>query len=247
MIMKTILYLSPHFDDVVFSCPGHLISQRRKGYRTVVATVFSEGDHEERKREDLSALEICKAEHRWLGYLDAPFRNPTYNSFSRIVFGEIDGISLDLSGLIDEVGPDILVAPLGVGTHVDHRLVFEATKNLQFKNTLFYEDRPYSLIQGATELRLQELGYDIDLPDFKDFWRDFKKARYVQRFLDKNEQEAVKQTLRDKWSAQGNDKGVAIIDSPSFHDGAIHCYQSQLNDFVNPEQLPKVERLFKIQ
>jgi len=50
--MKTILYLSPHLDDVVFSCLSHLLTQSTEGNRTIVATIFTEGDHDRRKEEE---------------------------------------------------------------------------------------------------------------------------------------------------------------------------------------------------
>ena len=141
--MKTILYLSPHFDDVVFSCSGHLKTEKEKGNRIVVATIFTEGDHQHRKQEDLKALESYEAEHVWLGELDAPFRNKFYNSFEKIIFGDTEDYQLDVRSLVNKISPDQVIAPLAVGTHIDHRIVFDAAKALTDIEVLFYADSPY--------------------------------------------------------------------------------------------------------
>lgn len=49
-----------------------------------------------------------------------------------------------------------VLAPLGVGRHVDHRVVFEAARRV-FPDARFYEDRPYAYEAGATAQRLAEL------------------------------------------------------------------------------------------
>src|SRR5207253_7421556 len=49
-------------------------------------------------------------------------------------------------------------APLGVGHHVDHQLVFLAARHLGPRyGVLFYEDYPYATKPGAFSARLEEL------------------------------------------------------------------------------------------
>ncbi len=49
-------------------------------------------------------------------------------------------------------------APLGVGRHVDHQLVFSAARHLGPRyGVLFYEDYPYAAKGGALEDRIAEL------------------------------------------------------------------------------------------
>ncbi|HEY0069599.1 MAG TPA: hypothetical protein VGE04_06480, partial [Chloroflexia bacterium] len=49
-------------------------------------------------------------------------------------------------------------APLGVGHHVDHQLVFRAARRLGPRfGVLYYEDYPYAARQGGLDRRLQEL------------------------------------------------------------------------------------------
>ncbi len=101
------IFLSPHFDDVVYSCGGTLGVQVSSGLRPLVITVFGGiptastqlspfaiqqyekwgGDLTKepgemiqvRRREDAVALDYLQADYLWLDYLDAIFRgNPAY-------------------------------------------------------------------------------------------------------------------------------------------------------------------------
>jgi len=228
--MKTVLYLSPHFDDAVFSCSSHIKAQREAGNRAIVATVFTEGDHDERKQEDLAAMQILDAEHLWLGYLDAPYRDDYYNSFERIVFGDDRGFKLNLSLLVKELSPDQIIAPLGVGTHIDHRMVFDAVQRLKFTDTLYYEDKPYALIHGATALRLNQLGFKSELPAFEDFWESYLSAPYVKAYLGE-EKESVRARLRRTTEPNSTRHGAEIIWNTQAVKKAINCYPTQLKTF----------------
>lgn len=111
------IYLSPHFDDVVYSCGGTIGIQANAGQSPLVITVFAGVpsaelklspfaseihkimgfgcDVEElittRRREDASALDCLHADYLWLDYLDAIYRgNPAYYTHSRSVCGKIN-------------------------------------------------------------------------------------------------------------------------------------------------------------
>jgi hypothetical protein len=65
--------------------------------------------------------------------------------------------------------PVQLYAPLGIGRHVDHLLVFEAGSLLLARgfSVLFYEDFPYARHQQEYERRLAELpGWEPQLQRF---------------------------------------------------------------------------------
>jgi LmbE family N-acetylglucosaminyl deacetylase len=210
--MSVILFLSPHLDDAAFSCAGRILSEVRKGNRVIVATVFSHcGDdkenvvlYERRRDEDCRAGKILGAEMIWLGSLDAPFRSAYYNSFQRIVFGRhrrdqgsVAEVAQVIGGLSRQLTPARIYCPLGVGTHIDHRLVHEAARlNRLDGQVVFYEDRPYALVEHAVRLRLLEIGAEIgtrrhvkDLRGgdsasiWREFWASFLVAPYVQRYL----------------------------------------------------------------
>lgn len=95
------LFLSPHFDDVAFSCAGALADHLREGDRTLVVTVFGGAPSSElpilplqrellkkesvcaadlhtlwrlRVAEDVAAMAVLKSAHRHLAFADAAFR-----------------------------------------------------------------------------------------------------------------------------------------------------------------------------
>lgn len=110
------IFLSPHLDDVVYSCGGTLGVQVYAGLRPLVITVFAgipaanltlspfaqelhrrwgadptkePGDiTEKRRQEDAAALEYLQADYLWLDYTDAIYRGkPTYYNTNRELIG----------------------------------------------------------------------------------------------------------------------------------------------------------------
>ena len=190
--MNTLLFVSPHLDDAVFSCAVKIRRACSLGHRVVVATVFSEGrDHAARRVEDAQAAAVLGAEARCLGFVDALDRDAFYQGFETLLFGLAAGdhgladrVARALETLIGELGPVAVHAPLAVGTHADHRLCFEAVRRMQPPvSVTFYEDRPYSLAAGAVELRLRELGYDAGPLDPAAVLRAFRRLPHVRAYL----------------------------------------------------------------
>ena len=110
------IFLSPHFDDVVYSCGGTLGVQVSVGLRPLVITVFGGIPQETnvspyaldnhrrmgfsqdvnavistRRREDAAAMELLGVDYLWLDYPDAIYRgNPaSYTSDSQLMGGEV--------------------------------------------------------------------------------------------------------------------------------------------------------------
>ncbi len=110
------IFLSPHFDDVVYSCGGTLGVQVSCGLRPLVITVFGgipspdlqlspfalqvhrqmEADVstkagnlvEKRRKEDAAALEYLQVDYLWLDYLDAIYRGtPAYYTTNETLIG----------------------------------------------------------------------------------------------------------------------------------------------------------------
>lgn len=105
---KTALFISPHLDDVIFSCGGALAKMRGEGWRTILCTVFTksvaapkgfalqcqtdknlaaEVDYMKlRRAEDCRAAKILKvSEVLHLNFAEAPHRN--YNSAPELFAG----------------------------------------------------------------------------------------------------------------------------------------------------------------
>jgi LmbE family N-acetylglucosaminyl deacetylase len=72
------LFVSPHLDDVVLSCPGHVLDERAAGARVLIATLFTDGADRDayalRRDEDRRAAALLGVDCLHLGLLDAPSR-----------------------------------------------------------------------------------------------------------------------------------------------------------------------------
>ena len=175
--MPRALFLSPHLDDVVFSCGGLAASLADDGWETVLVTVFTRSvvpaagfalacqldkglspdtDYMAlRRAEDQAAARLLSfGTVRWLDMLEAPHRG--YNSPPEL-FGDIpasDSVRVELTSqflaLAAEFQPDLILAPQGLGGHVDHQqVVAAACRSFPADRTAFYRDTPYAIRQPA--------------------------------------------------------------------------------------------------
>lgn len=166
----TTLIVSPHLDDAVLSLPGFIHTRTRAGERVVVLTVFSEGDrrHADRRAEDHAALAQLGAHAVHLGLQDAPERRRIACNFHELVLRPLNDDDPDAAAvrrvLVDHIlglAPTLTVLPLGVGEHIDHRIVHAAHTELAGP-LAFYADQPYAGIHHATAARLLRLGATVD-------------------------------------------------------------------------------------
>ena len=170
------LYLSPHFDDAVFSCGGRIWRQAQPGGRVKVVTVFggvpgvesrlspyAQQLHarwgrpeavQQRRSEDVEALALLEAEPIHWSYPDCIYRTTPEGDFpyasEEALWGEVHRSD---AGMIDELAHRIralplassgrLYAPLGIGSHVDHRIVRRAAE-VSGRPLIHYEDFPYA-------------------------------------------------------------------------------------------------------
>ncbi len=127
-----------------------------------------------RRAEDADAARTLGAPVRWLGLPDAIYRGDRYKSDPEL-FGALMGEELELAAhLAEEIrqlpewreGTRVFV-PLGVGSHVDHQLVFEAGRHLASlgAQVYAYEDCPYAIHTPAgVATRLTALGDAVGEP-----------------------------------------------------------------------------------
>ncbi|MCG8350219.1 MAG: PIG-L family deacetylase [Chloroflexales bacterium] len=120
-----------------------------------------------RRQEDIEALECLGSDGHWMGFLDAIYRRPDVYRNDQALFGMIatdDALVDELAAMLLEVAqrwPDaVIYAPLGVGEHVDHQIVYTAARTLIHRHGsfAFYEDFPYVCRSGALEQRMMNLG-----------------------------------------------------------------------------------------
>ena len=171
---RTALFVSPHLDDVAFSCGGILALLAREGWKTVLATVFTrsvpdpagfalacqtdkglpaDADYMAlRREEDCEAARLLGAARTaWLDLPEAPHRG--YGSAPELFAGAMEGDEAwrDVAGLLEDLlrdlEPELLFAPQALGNHADHLQVVRAVRELEAHRgteTFWYRDAPYA-------------------------------------------------------------------------------------------------------
>ena len=175
--MPTALFLSPHLDDVAFSCGGTLAKLAAAGWRCVLATAFTrsvpnptgfalkcqtdkglspEVDYlAVRRAEDADFGRVVgAAEVLWLDFPEAPHRG--YDSPAELLAGVKPGddIADALAGRVHDLWrqsrPELVFAPQGLGNHADHlQLIAAVTRTLLADAVTWYRDTPYALRESA--------------------------------------------------------------------------------------------------
>ena len=145
------IFLSPHFDDAVYSCGARIYTLTQQGHEVIIFTLMAGepdfpipdtpvlrdnhtrwqvGDNPiiARKQEDTQASTILGATTRYLDLADCIYRvddgealYPSEDSLWKNIHPNDPAINRLDSLTFSEA--DILYAPLGVGEHVDHLIV----------------------------------------------------------------------------------------------------------------------------
>lgn len=256
--MSVVAFLSPHLDDAVFSCAGMIQRCVAAKSRVLITTVFSSSSShpEERQAEDQSAAHRLGVEVKHLGHLDAPDRTPGYHSFRDLIFGwhpedefTVNAVVESLQHWFSQEPITHLFAPLGVGTHVDHRLVHRAVKRAALPCAVtFYEDRPYSYAQGATELRLRELGIVNGDIEIAELLKAFRQLPHVRQYLPPGlERKNCERLLLRPLSNEATQPAISELlhgskDEASRAHQAAACYVSQFAAFCSsPRRLRQLD------
>lgn len=249
----TTIVVSPHLDDAVLSVPCFMRAQALRGERVIALTVFSAGDdgYAARRAEDLAALALLGVEPLHLGLRDAPFRRGLRRDFRELVLGELAVDDADaahvartLAETLRGFAPAQILLPLGVGEHIDHRIVHAAHPSLPGPLG-FYEDRPYASIEHAVRARLARLGATVDgraiaaSPAAVDeFLAAARVAPHVRAYLPAADREACLRPLAASLAVATPASGLALRREPvpvtpalrSIAARAVRAYGSQLAD-----------------
>ncbi len=170
--MPRALLLSPHLDDVAFSCAATARHLLRGGWDVQMVTIFTasvpnprgfalacqldkglapDADYMKlRRAEDAEFCRIVGLENtaHW-PFREAPHRG--YESALELFAGarEEDEIWRDIAERLDEIEtPDAVFAPQGLGNHVDHLQVIRAVRARGWDAQAFwYRDTPYAIRQ----------------------------------------------------------------------------------------------------
>jgi len=176
------VFVSPHFDDAVIACGGLVRRRIKAGRRALIATIFSADAPEKKKphgdafsgitntagrrREEAAALQRLGADGIWLPYADAVYRlQRPFLRYAPVLFGRryqrllIHRLRSDLMRIAARSGCRVLCLPMGIGQHIDHRLVFEAGVSLAGSIDIWlYEDHPYALFPFLLQFRAKCVG-----------------------------------------------------------------------------------------
>lgn len=199
------IFLSPHLDDISFSCGGIVDYFSHEKIHVEIWSFFagipttkeftpfaqslhdrwklSENAPAARREEDIAACKILGANYKHFDYLDCIYRfddkgKPIINK-EEDLYQEIPSSQLSLvdeiSDLIQSIisNQDIIIAPLTIGNHIDHRIINQSVKNLSNNNRLFYEDFPYVIKSEENEYyyqNLKELMFNLSHENIKKWY-----------------------------------------------------------------------------
>lgn len=172
-IMPTALFLSPHLDDVAFSCGGTLLRLMRGGWAVCLCTVFTATVPDpqgfalrcqtdkglpptldymalRRAEDDAFAAVMGAGPGLHWPFAEAPHRG--YESAPALFAGMHAGddiwrpVASSLRLLAAELRPEVVFAPQGLGGHVDHLQLIRAVEDAGLApHTAWYRDTPYAL------------------------------------------------------------------------------------------------------
>lgn len=166
------IYLSPHLDDVVLSCGGLIFEQVRAGRKVEIWTLTAgipdpqnmpefgrvlnarwgidlEMLHT-RREEDRAACKVLGAKCVHLDWLDCIYRwrqdgEALIHDDDELFETEPEAeLAAEITAYLQDHVPSSarLISPLGIGNHVDHRLVVRAVAQSGLGG-LYYADYPY--------------------------------------------------------------------------------------------------------
>jgi len=137
-----LVVLSPHLDDAVLSCGGRIAATTAAGGRALVAA---------RRAEDDEACRRLGAEPLHWDLADALYRTaadgaPLYPTRHSLYSEPAPGDDATAARLAERIAGlpahRLLLAPLAIGGHVDHRLARRAAAS-SGREVAYYEDFPY--------------------------------------------------------------------------------------------------------
>ena len=168
---RRVAILSPHADDAALAIDGSIQHLSRVA-ECHLLTVFIRSTHapgypELRDPEQITALrgeedqrfaEATGLELITLGFVDSSILGYTTRAEIRGDYRDqrFPEVCQSIAAGLDQLSPDLVLAPLALWGHVDHRIVFEAVRRCEIPplRRIYYEDLPYAWY--LSEVALQE-------------------------------------------------------------------------------------------
>jgi 2'-N-acetylparomamine deacetylase / 2'''-acetyl-6'''-hydroxyneomycin deacetylase len=165
--------LSPHSDDAALSIGGTLCKGILEEPITLV-TIFGRSNYlresgfqssweiatETRRNEDIAFTNSLGIELQYLELSEAGLR--LGQSFDKVFSDKVywdepfhHDLVMDIRRLIDNKAPKVLLAPLGLGLHLDHLLVTRLSREIAINDlpqVIYYEDLPYAAAASENEI-----------------------------------------------------------------------------------------------
>lgn len=170
---QRVVILSPHSDDVAYSLGGTVRRLPRDSVWTIL-TVFNKSCYAPEYPHQTAEVEISRIrdeeDHRYaeavgakrvaLNLADASVLGHTAESELRASYLDerFEPVAAALDEALSVISPDLILAPLALGGHVDHRIVFEAvgrSSHVHRAKILYYEDLPYACHLPGEELLVE--------------------------------------------------------------------------------------------
>ena len=170
---QELLMISPHPDDIAYSLGGTVQHLSRTSSWTIL-TVFNKSCYAPEYPACTAEAEITRIrdeeDHRYAEHVGARrialnFRDASvlgHSAESELKASHLDERFEPVCAALDRslgvIGPKLILAPLGLGGHVDHRLVFEAlarSPHAHLAKILYYEDLPYACHLTTEQLLVQ--------------------------------------------------------------------------------------------
>lgn len=175
------VYISPHFDDVIFSLGSHIMNNTNK---KIIITLFTKenrtklhelkgvnyhyGNYKQRKIENVNAIfGIKNCDYKNMEFDEALFRNnKNTNILTEDMYLKLNTYILTLKKISN------IYVPLGIGLHIDHIITYNVCSNIQ-KSIKYYYEFPYYQIDLNKKIRNLQLGVqkeDINIGDLIEFY-----------------------------------------------------------------------------
>ncbi|WP_205697751.1 PIG-L deacetylase family protein [Conexibacter sp. SYSU D00693] len=133
--MSRIVAVSPHLADAVFSCGGALARHAAQGHDVVVLSVCTAGEGLASRREEdrraVAALDLAGAVHAGLP----------------VGAGDAELATAVLQAAFEQLLPDLVLSPLGIGAGPDGDAVATALDALGLEGRLRWVDLPGALVE----------------------------------------------------------------------------------------------------
>lgn len=175
MLGRKVLLLSPHADDAAYSIGG-IVAHLSMRAEIVLVTVFGRSGWalpQALRRKSVGAVSALREREdrtyclrRRLDYVRLPCPDSFVMGYDETTElsqpPERDPRTADVATLIEDLvarlSPHVVIAPCGVGGHVDHQIVRTAAEALNQMEVLYYEDVPYISSLSVAELDRQLIG-----------------------------------------------------------------------------------------